>query len=333
MPVELLTSASDLAAWDELVQRSPAGTLFHSTAWRKGAEWRAGDRMLYTGWRAADGQLRGGMAICERRKWGLRLGAQPLGTPYLGFIADDIQNSGNFSNMRRELFAWAARRFHHAYFQTPPEWPGPPESGRLPRGWEAPERQTPIVALDGGEEKMWSGLRGNARRIVRRAREAGWEIAAMDRAALFPDEREALGRLLAATHRRVGGAIYPEPFVERVLASEALTPHRFTLWARPGLGAAPGAMLTIVFDARRAYYLLPLAEEDSLKAGAMVLLIWEAMRRLAQMGISSLDLLGANRPHLARFKENFSPELLTYHQWRCCSNPFLRVAFSLRSSA
>src|SRR5690606_16011955 len=151
--------------------------------------------------------------------------------------SENASDAATTATMRRDLFAWAARRFHHAYFRTPPEWPGPAPGERPPRGWDAPERQTPLVALDGGEDAMWEGVKGNARRVVRRAREAGWEVAAMARAALFPDEREAVRRLPAATHGRVGAAIHPEPSVARALASEALTPHRFTLWARPGMGA------------------------------------------------------------------------------------------------
>ncbi|GAB4313686.1 MAG: hypothetical protein Kow0059_04990 [Candidatus Sumerlaeia bacterium] len=359
MPLDIFTTDRDLAAWDDAVRASPMGSLFLTTPWRECAQWHTGDRMLYAGWRDADGRLSGGVTIAERRRWGLRLGVQPLGTPYLGFwlAAQAAADSGagppdttsrraepaqpphlsgpappvlggdaeQYGAIVRELMAWVKRRFHCAYFQTPPEWPGPPPEGQgaLPRGWATPVRRTLLVSL-GGEKDMWARLRGNARRLIRRAREAGWETVVMERGALFPDEREAVRRLLAATHQRVGHTLYPEPFVERLLTSEAMGPHRLTLWARPGLGAAPGAMLTVVFDPHRAYYLLPLAEDGALRAGAMYLLVWEAMSRMAARGVPVFDLLGANLPHLVRFKENFGGAAVSYRQWQCWRWPWLR---------
>ena len=327
MDVKPLYSAADLARWDAFIVRSSGGTLFHTSSWKPLCELIPGDLWRVAAVENDQGEIDGGIVFVERRRLGLRLAIQPLGTPYIGIVLPDVVvDPGKREEIARCLLDWLTRQCRYAFFQNPPECSVLSGAGFR---WSIIERSTPYVTLD-DKDAMWSALKGNARRKINKVRKAGYQINVMERPVLFPDEREDMEHLLESTNQRVGQVIYPFEFVHALLADEQLSSRRLVLWARPGLGAPPEAMLAFVWDERKAYYLLPLASDEGLKAGAMYLLVWRAMKMLSEKGIKSLDMLGSNLPGLARFKGYFNGDDKPYHQLKYYRNPVIRILDLLR---
>src|SRR5580704_18755967 len=77
-------SVEDYPTWDELVNKSPHGTVFHHSWWL--AATSSSFRIL--GVRNEEGELAGGLPLPSKRVRGLRLLHAPTLTPYLGPIFD-----------------------------------------------------------------------------------------------------------------------------------------------------------------------------------------------------------------------------------------------------
>lgn len=70
----------------------------------------------------------------------------------------------------------------------------------------------------------------------------------------------------------------------------------------------------IVWNNKSAYYVMGANHPKFRNYGSANLTLWTAMQDLAEMGIKSFDLYGANTPSIAMFKRGFGGELKTYYR-------------------
>tara|TARA_B100001971_G_C18035620_1_gene454862 strand:- start:21 stop:830 length:810 start_codon:yes stop_codon:yes gene_type:complete len=69
----------------------------------------------------------------------------------------------------------------------------------------------------------------------------------------------------------------------------------------------------VIFDHKRAYYLLAAHDSRYKDHKASSLLLWEIIKHVSKKR-NKMDLVGANTPSVAKFKSSFNPKLVPYIQ-------------------
>ena len=283
------------ARYDELVARSPQGSIFSTSWWLDAvapARWRShavqdGDRLV-AAW----------PTVVTRTAWGDVHSGAPL-TPFLGPLFDP----GESSQRRRsreieylelllgllEPFAHVDARCHPAFdYWTPLRWHGFAQTTHYT--WRLPDL--------GDLEAVFAGTRENVRREVRKARKHG--IAVADGAL------EDLLRLHADAGVRQGrrDEVRANSEVIRQIARAGSDRGAVEiLLARDADGALHSGGF-FVHDRRYTYYLLGATETRFRTSGAASLVMWEAIERAAARG-TGFDFEGSMLRPVERFMRAF----------------------------
>jgi hypothetical protein len=171
-------------------------------------------------------------------------------------------------------------------------------------------------------DELWSGLRGNIRREIRKGRKSleVVEDLGVDR---FYD-------VLSKTYVRQGLPV-PRTLAELDRLHSACTSHRVgsTLFARDEAGEVH-AVAWVVWDRHAAYYLLAGAEPRLRTSGASSLLVWEAMMR-AREATDVFDFHGSMVQPIERFFRAFGARQTPYLKVTRMG-PAFRAALEARSA-
>jgi hypothetical protein len=178
-----------------------------------------------------------------------------------------------------------------------------------------------LVGL-GSADALWSGLRGNVRREIRKART---RVEVVDDLGL-----DRFHDVLSKTYTRQR---IPTPHslaeLERLEAACSRRGAGATLFARDDAGRVH-AVAWAVWDKRAAYYLLAGAEPDLRNSGAGSLLAWEAIMR-ARAVTDVFDFHGSMLQPVERFFRAFGGRQTPYLSVTRM-NPGLRMALTARSA-
>jgi hypothetical protein len=181
--------------------------------------------------------------------------------------------------------------------------------------------QTHRLDLTKGEDALWSGLEGAARRSIRKARDAGVMVSiGRDEAAM-----RDFFRLHCLTRKRHG--VPPQPYaffsnIRRHLADEGAA----TIMLASHRGRTIAALVFLHFG-RRVIYKFGASDLAFQHLRANNLLMWEAIRRHAAEGMRELHM-GRNETDnegLRRYKLAFgtSEEELSYHRYSPAAGDFI----------
>jgi len=275
--------------YDELVERSPQGSVFASSWWLEAV---APGR-----WRTHAVEREGAVVaawptIVRAGRWGeVHVGA-PL-TPYLG----PILNAGAGVHRRsREIeqvelllerlgrFAHLEARCNPAFdYWTPLHWAGFSQTTRYT--WR-------LAVAD--MEAVFAGARENVRREIRKARKNGVQVAEgslADYLRLHEQGAERQGRREQASANR--------PLIERIESAAAERGARTILVARDESGRVHSGAY-FVHDRRWTYYLLGASDPELRTSGAASLVMWDAIERTAARG-AAFDFEGSMLRPVERF--------------------------------
>jgi hypothetical protein len=171
-------------------------------------------------------------------------------------------------------------------------------------------------------DTVWSGLRGNIRREIRKARKRVEvvEDLGVDR---FHD-------VLSKTYARQGLPA-PRSLAELERLEEACARHRAgtMLFARDEADRVHG-VVWVVWDRQAAYYLLAGAEPDLRTSGASSLLVWEAIMR-SHEHTDVFDFHGSMLQPIERFFRSFGARQTPYLSVTRMG-PAFRAALTARSA-
>lgn len=315
----------EMDTWDEFVENSPQGTLFHSGAWKHVVDKALGSGRLVMLGCFDEFALCGGVVLLDRERFGQRTAVTPLLTPYVGFLLDSPPGeklSDQISRDNRVLDALARaliEKYGYVSLINPPALEDTRPLSNA--GFVLTPRFTYLLNLRLPVEELWMRLDGSVRRQVRKAERADFDISDN----LDPE----LGfRLLESTFTRRGEACpVPRAFFDEIVESERLRDARRVLCAHRGGELA--SFIVGLRDARNVYYAVAATNADLLAEGVSSLLVWEMMKTQASEGAALLDFVGANIPSIARFKEGFNPRLQIYFQAEHYSSSFLKLGKSL----
>ncbi len=287
--------AMERGAHDELVARSPQGSVFANSWWLDAV---AGER-----WRTHLVERNGETVaawptVVQPSRWGDVHEGAPL-TPFLGpiFAPDEsrhrrISREIEYLEELLELmgpFAHLQARCDPAFeYWTPLRWHGFTQTTHYT--W----RLVDLSSL----EQVFSALRENVRREIRKARKRG---LAVEEASV--DEYLPLHRSSAARQEREAEARANEALLRRIDVAAGERGARTILVARDPEGVAHSAGF-YVHDERFTYYLAGGSSGEHLGSGGASLVMWEAIQRAAGRG-TSFDFEGSMIREVERFVRSF----------------------------
>ena len=292
-----LSSVSGMSEWDELVQQSPSGTLYHTSGWLKAL---AGGmhQDICVSVLTEDSRIRAGAVVSRRRKFGFTVGRKPWATAYNGIVTDE-DPEGPYA---RELVTFMLQTYLHIRLVHAPgfETVFPAVSGSA-----YITKHTPILDIS-DTDRLWTSFDRRVRQRVRKAAAAGIEIREDPIFGEFYD-------LYRLTYSRQG---MPMPIEERDVettlrvASETGSVRCFVAFTSRG---DPAAALVVGVDRKRAYFMLAGSHPVHRKTDAVTLLWWETMKKCAETH-KALDLVGHGVGSIDRFKRSFSPRLVSHYE-------------------
>jgi hypothetical protein len=313
-------------SWDEFVEQSPQGTLYHTSRWKRvidAAYQPASLRLL-----ACFGPhgIVGGCVLLDREKYGQRTGVTPLLTPYAGFLLEEPPGgklSDKVSRQAAILGAMTAVLAKEFAYQNITNSPGLTDSRALDdAGYSVTPRFTYLLNLRLPLDELWQRLDGSVRRQIRKAERA--QLALSDQF----DPRVGYD-LFRGTFGRGGGdcPVSQELFLA-VTQGDALRDYR-AIHCVHDSEKLVAYIVTLRFRGT-VYYAVASTHPDYLSEGHSSFLVWEVIKGLAGAEFETLDFVGANIPSIARFKEGFNPQLQLYFQVERFGSPVMKLGKALR---
>lgn len=305
--------------YDELVARSPQGSLFATSWWL--------DAVADGRWRA-NAVSEGGAVVAA---WPTVTRGSPFGTihagapltPFLGplFVPEPTRLRRRSRELKAielllaelEPYAHLEARCNPAFdYWTPLHW----------RGFSQTTHYTWRLAGPRDPGALWRELRENVRREVRKAEKRGVAVEPGTLADLRALWEPALRR-----REQSAGSGNPE-LLARIEAAAAARDARSLLVARDGEGRLHAAGY-FVRDGHFAYYLVGATEPELRGNGGFSLVVWQAICEAFERGLG-FDFEGSMLPAVERFVSAFAGEPVPYSLVRRTPSRRLRLAVTAK---
>jgi hypothetical protein len=182
-----------------------------------------------------------------------------------------------------------------AQFVLGPEWPD--ALAWQARGFRARPLYTSVIGVRPADEDPLSGIRDTTRRVVRRARE-GLGLIDLDGGAFAE---------IYAKHLNGEEAFFDLAIVPALHAAAAARDRGRAIAAVDAAGH-PHAALFMVWDERALYYFLTSRDAVRAHAGAVAMLVVEAMSEAGRRGLA-VDFDGITTPSRLQFIVNFGGDM------------------------
>ncbi|WP_447976729.1 lipid II:glycine glycyltransferase FemX [Candidatus Nitrospira bockiana] len=286
--------------WDLIVERHPAGTLFHTRGWLELLGHTQGARLLALGL-FRHGRLVGVCPVFLRRMGPFMIAGSPLvaeDTPYLGPVVDPAFLPDVLTRLS-DILAGHGARFIRMLLS--------PAYGfaALPR-YEVKEKRTHVVDLELGRDQLWTRMEGRARTAIRKAEKSNVEIVWASPQSYLEEYWKMVEDVYGRQGRRPPN---PLAFYRRLF--DTCYPASVAMLLARHEGRMVGGMI-LAWQKDRAYYLNGASYRSCQPLGVNSLLQWEAMQWAAKLGCRWYDFVGSDLPWLARFKESFGGTLTPY---------------------
>ncbi len=303
--------------WDDFVDESPRGTLFHKSFWLEAS----GRRLVIYGYFRGQ-ELYAGIPLSYALKVGIKVASQPTLTPYSGvlFKERDVKYVSKLS-AEKEASRKIAQRlksdFHFVRFGFSP---GPVDlQPFIWEGFSPSIMYTYIIRIEKTLEDVWEAMEGTRRTRIRKAEKDGVSVMQSDDfSQTFKLVRKTFARQNRTVCSKVICSRYNEVLKERGQCKSFL--------ARDRNGECIAAVY-IAWDKRRSYYLLGGYDSEKSHSGATALAMWDAIKfTKEELGLDEFDFEGSMVPQIEHFFRGFGG-LLTVRHIVTWANPFLKFPF------
>ena len=294
--------------WDELVEKSPHGTIFHNSEWITTCSKLLDKKLSIFGCFKND-QLIGGCSlfINNKLKFFKTASSTTLMTPYGGVILSQSQSSkvrekehAN-SSIIKSLLDVFNNNFHSIIITNPPEFVD--VRPFIWNGWNSNILYTYYFNLEKDIEKSISK---NVRWSIKKAIKNGITIKKSSDTSLYYD-------LFSMTFKRQNlNPPVTKEFLEKMI-NLLRSKNMGEMWiAETPTGEIASAEI-IIWDNKRAYRWSAASHTDLKSTGSTSLILYEIFQDLKNRGFKEINLMAANTPHLAKFISSFNPELVPYY--------------------
>jgi len=186
------------------------------------------------------------------------------------------------------------------------------------KGFTETNRYTYLLSLEQEEKALWSGLRENNRKQIKKA-EKTLKISETNDAALLQDilQQSIENKIEASYFERMIAFVETNSCGKVWKATEGNHIH---------------AVLLCISDHTSAYYLLGGSAQEFKNSGAMSLLTWNAMLHFKQGTIQHFNFEGSSIEAVEKYFRGFGGELVSFKRLEKHNSKSLEVAKKLKGS-
>jgi hypothetical protein len=294
--------------WAQLERDAVQSTLFHTDEWLAILERTYHAKILRLGFFEGK-QLIGGMPVLVMRKFIYKIAGSPLDgtvTPYQGPICLDPLNSGKLF----KAFWGYAESCKWDFVQMTPFPAAEIEARQLNSPYSRCEaRQTICVNIRPGEPEILRAMKQQCRNKIRQAVERGAVIEEVDASECH--WIETYFEMSVETYRRQWRPpAIPKSFFENVGALLGASGKMRVLFAKYDSKVVAAAIFLVHRNVLYAWDAVSSRAYSHLRASSLI--YWTIIRSAHETGLQTFDMLGANIPTVARFKEGFGGSFIAY---------------------
>jgi hypothetical protein len=303
-----LLTPDEYQEWNDFVDASPHGTLFHKTWWLEIVASAEQARLEIIGCFDTSGQLIGGLPLCYFSGTAIspERSRHPILTPYLGPILKDYSGLKGATRIgyQKEILSRLLSKlsncgdisFSMHYLLTD----GQP---LLWHGFSLSVGYTYVLNLQVGIETIWEQTDSRIRNDVRRAQKRELQVVTERPLSDFLE-------LNHLTFKRQGLRMpYSDELIQHIYRAVTQRTNGAVFYAEDAKGELYGAVF-IVWDSRSAYYLAGGLHPDRKSSGAATLALWEAITQMASRRLQRFDFEGSDVPGIEMFFRGFGGELV-----------------------
>ncbi len=311
----------DYDAWNQFVEDSPQGTIFATSYWLEATGWPFA---IYGTYR--QGNLVGGLPVGIRQlSLGLRSGEHPPLTPYLGVIhqareAKYVQQISSEKETHDRLaiavkqdFDWIRFNFHPAILDLQPFiWAGFSSSVRYTYWLDIKDLS-----------RVWDDMEKRRRNDIHRAER---DSVLIEKTENFEDFFALVEKTFARQEMQAGFRTAATK-IHQMLKNR----KQSQIFAAYDAHRRPIAGVYIIWDWKRAYYLMGGYDPELGHTGASALALWKAIQFVSEeLQLPEFDFEGSMVPAVEQFFRKFGGKLTPYYSvaW---AKPALDLALQLRS--
>lgn len=290
--------------WDNFVDESPQGTVFHKSFWLKAS----GRRYVIYGY-FKGGELYAGICLSYRTKFGIKMALPPEITPYSGVLFKErdtkcVSKLSAEKKASRQIARRLKSDFHLARLHFSP---GPIDlQPFIWEGFSTSIQYTYIIRLNQTLEDIWEAMEETRRRNIRRAEKDGLSIIQSDDFdQTFNLVEKTFARQNKAVRSKLRAFNYNKVLTQRNQCKSFLAKDRNGEYI---------AAVYIVWDNRKSYYLLGGYDSEKSHHGASALAMWEAIKFSKQeLALEEFDFEGSMIPQIERFFRGFGGQQTVRH--------------------
>jgi len=331
-----IASETDQQIWEEVVERSPNSTIYHTWKWLKLVEKYS--RLKKAGMKSSaklfpvilleKGSPIGIYPLFLFNPAGLNFCYSPPSqaeTMYLGPLIPDIDTMKQekkqifLVDMQKEMDKFIKKDLKSNYIQinTPPGF----EDCRAFRwgGYKVEPRFTYHIDLSKGTEIIWKNFNRSLRYYIEKAKKEGIVVAQGDKEDAFYLYDLLKERKRVESTKEFLGSVY-----------DALSPDKIKIFiAKVGAERLSG-IITVIHKDKVSFWIgSPKYSYNGISPNELVL--WESIRWAGEQGYKTYEIVGADDYILFPFKRKFNGKIIPYYQMKWFS-PVLNVFASVYSS-
>jgi hypothetical protein len=300
--------------WNDFIEQSPYGTIFHKLEWLKAAEENSKSRFMPIGIKKGN-HIVSILPLFLRKKYGVKLLMSPpdsCGIPHLGPVfripaANKYKQENTYLEVIDEIVRFAEVKIGFDYFRI--VHPADIVDMR-PYTWN---RFTvrPVYTykfdLSGGHEKIYNAFHKSTKNALNKASSSKDISISRDRKYAF-EILSLVDKRYAEQNRKF--RIGPEYF--NALMSDSLKENIEPIAILHDNRVIAGDVT--ITDRKQAYAWIGSVSRDGEVRGVGELVLWEKLKEYAGRGFHSYDFVGANTRHICKHKSKYGADLVPYYE-------------------
>jgi hypothetical protein len=294
--------------WDELVENSPHGTIFHSSDWVTTCSELLNKKLKIFGCFENE-ELVGGCSLYVYKSKFLKTASSTIGmTPYGGVVLAQSPSSKVrereqiYRNIVKSLFD----AFDNEHFDTIQITNSPDFVDVRPFIWYGWDSKILYAYYFNLVNEIEKSISKNVRRTIRKAIKNNVTIKKLSDASIYY-------QLFSMTFERQNlNPPVTKEFLETITGL-LNSKNAGEMWIAETPSGEVGSAEIVIWDNKRAYRWSAASHADFKDTGVTSLLLYEIFQDLKNRRFKEINLMAANTPHLTKFISSFNPKLVPYY--------------------
>lgn len=309
MHVKILADFKDFQKWDELIESSPHGTVFHKSSWVNTISKLLNVNPKIYGCFNEEKLIGGCSFYIHKTNLFKKATTTVEMTPYGGIVLAQSPSSKlrKQEQLNKDIITSIFKSLNNEHFDLIQLINSPDFIDIRPfvwNNWESSILYAYYLKLHDDLEKTYSQ---NVRHELKRAQASNIFIKQKNDPALFYD-------LFSMTYKRQNlNPPATKQFFEKtikLIESEDIG----EMWVAETPEGEVISSEIILWDKVRSYRWAAASNPQFKKLGGVTYLLCNIFEHLGNQGFNEINLMAANTPHLAKFISSFNPDLISYYK-------------------